>query len=350
MSKIVIVGNGLSAIGVAQGIRAADPEASITLFCPEGVLPYDPSLLAGYLAKQVKEHQLYARPDAFFKEHGIDIVLNEGLSRISTKRKYVAAESKKQFAYDRLIVADLGAVLPLPLKGHNKEGIFDATRLRSIKALAKHVPFIDHTVVCVSHFSGLNTACALHTLGKDVTILSAANTILPAIFDEETSALLKQIFEAKGIKVLLDTALEEILGDAEVKAVRLKTGKVIAAEAVVVDDLKMDTRVFTDDLPAEGVEVLEEGGGTRAAHDFGIQVLNGSCAGTVRLIDGGLEYMQFDSPDNIYKKVFVHDGRLAGFVLFNAPGAKAKLLRDFLDGKAVAQTKEELFHEYFQPA
>ena len=70
----------------------------------------------------------------------------------------------------------------------------------------------------------------------------------------------------------------------------------------------------------------------------------------MRLGDGGREYMQFDGPDNVYKKIFIQDGRLAGFVLFNASFAKEKLLRDLLEGKTVAQTQEQLFSEYFQSA
>ncbi len=346
MPNIVIIGNGVPAISAIETIRADDQESPVTLLCPEGVLPYDRALLAGYLAKEIKEQDLHPKQGSFFKERGVDIVLNEQLSRVSTKRKYVGAESKRQFPYDRLLVTDLGAVHGPDIKGRGKEGIFDGTHYKSIEALGRHIPFVDNAVVCVSNFLGLNMACALKMLGKEVSVVSAGAGILPDIFDEETTMLLKQILEGKGLKVMAGNAVEEILGDGEVKAVRLRSGKVIAAQAVIFDDLKADTRVFSDGLP-EGVDMAAVDQPPTGAHDFGLKVLDGTCAGMVRLTEGGREYMQFDGPDNVYKKIFVQDGRLIGFVLFNAAFAKEKLLRDLLEGKEVAQTQEQLFSEYF---
>lgn len=347
MSNIVIIGNGVPAISAIETIRAEDKESPITLFCSEGVLPYDRALLAAHLAKQIKEHQLHPKQGSFFKEHGVDIVLNEQLSRVSTKRKYVTAESKRQFPYDRLLVTDLGAVHGPDIKGHGKEGIFDCAHYKSIEALAKHIPFIDNAVVRVTNFLGLNTACALSMLGKEVSVVSPAvgGGILPDIFDEETTMLIKQILEGKGLKVIAENAVEEILGDAEVKAVRLRSGKVIAAQAVIFDDLKADTRVFSDGL-SEGVDIALDQP-PENVRDFGLKVINGTCAGMARLTEGGREYMQFDGPDNVYKKIFIQDGHIIGFVLFNAAFAKEKLLHDLLEGKNVAQTQEQLFNEYF---
>ncbi len=358
MSNIVIIGNTLSAISAIETIRAEDQESPITLLCPEGVLPYDRALLAGYLAKEIKEQGLHSKHASFFKEHGVEVILNEQLSRVSTKRKYVTTESKRQFPYDRLLVTDLGAAHGPDIKGHGKEGVFDGTHYKSMGALGQHIPFIDNAVVCVSNFLGLNTACALSMLGKEVIVVSTGAGILPDVFDEETTMLLKQILEGKGLKVMAENAVEEILGDGDVKAVRLKSGKVIAAQAVIFDDLKADTRVFADGLPAgqaglpaESVDMIAADQPSSGVHDFGLKVLDGICAGMVhRGPEGGREYMQFDGPDNVYKKIFIRDGHIIGFVLLNAAFAKEKLLRDLLEGKEVAQTQEQLFSEYFQIA
>src|SRR3989338_10877830 len=308
MSNIVIIGNGIPAISAIETIRAEDQESPITLLCPEGVLPYDRALLAGYLAKEVKEQGLHPKHASFFKEHGVNVVLNEQLSRVSTKRKYVGAESKRQFPYDRLLVTDLGAVHGPDIKGRGKEGIFDCAHYKSMEALGRHIPFIDNAVVCVSNFLGLDTACALKMLGKEVSVVSPGAGILPDVFDEETTMLLKQILEGKGLKVMAGNAVEEILGDGDVKAVRLKSGKVIAGQAVIFDNLKADTRVFSDGMPdglpagQAGVDMAAVDQPLTGVRDFGLKVLDGTCAGMVRPNEGGREYMQFDGQDNVYKK------------------------------------------------
>ena len=68
-------------------------------------------------------------------------------------------------------------------------------------------------------------ACALSQLKKEVTVVSAGAGLLPDIFDEETGLLLKQILEGKGIRVFSENAVEEILGEGEVKAVKLSQAR-----------------------------------------------------------------------------------------------------------------------------
>ncbi len=69
---------------------------------------------------------------------------------------------------------------------------------------------------------------------------------MPDIFDEETGLLLKQILEGKGIRVFSENAVEEILGEVEVKAVKLKSGKVLACDTVIFDEAKADIRMLSE--------------------------------------------------------------------------------------------------------
>jgi pyruvate/2-oxoglutarate dehydrogenase complex dihydrolipoamide dehydrogenase (E3) component len=64
--------------------------------------------------------------------------------------------------------------------------------------LKKHLPFADSVTVVVSNIQGLNMACALSQLKKEVTVVSAGPGLLPDIFDEETGLLLKQILRRQG--------------------------------------------------------------------------------------------------------------------------------------------------------
>jgi hypothetical protein len=59
---------------------------------------------------------------------------------------------------------------------------------------------------------------------------------------------------------------------------------------------------------------------------FGLNVLDGFCAGWTQLPEGGREYLKFDGPQNSYKKIYAHGDHLAGLVIFNAPGDQERLL------------------------
>ena len=329
--KTLVVGNSLDVLPIIQNILSLHKDEQVTLFSTEGVLPYDRSLLPALVAATANERQLYEASEIFLKEHHPQLVTGETLARISVKRRHLTTEKKAQINYDRLVVVDTGHLILPPVKGHQRTGVFDCWRLSSIKELKKHLPFVDSATVIVSKLQGLNMACALSRLKKEVTVLSSGPGLLPDVFDEETGLLLKQILEGKGIRVFSENAVEEILGEGEVKAVKLKSGKVLACETVIFDEARVDIRMLSEPTLTDQDQIaIEESFRPSAlpfapAH-FGLDVLDGFYAGWTQLPEGGREYLEFDGPQNIYKKIYAHGDHLAGLVVFNAPHENERLL------------------------
>jgi len=374
MSKILIIGNSLAAISAVEEVRRQDSSVEMTLFCPEGVLPYNRYFLSALVARDVRESHLFPKHEKFFHEHNVQLVLNESLARISTKRRQVTTENKTHLPYDKLLLTDLSAVKLPQVKGHHKKGIFDALRLTAARDLIKHLPFADNMAVSVTNFAGFDMACALSRLGKEIVVLSPPGGLLGEIFDDETASLLKQIIEGRGMRVITDE-IEEILGDAEVKAVRLNSGKVMAAEAVIFDEVSADLKILSEaglleqkdpdvficdavlggfDLSPE--ELIEQGRCAAAnmlnagamtyqpplvLRDFGHRVCDGFCGGVLRLQESGREHMKFDGPSNIYKKIFLLNDRLVGAVWFNALSDKDKVRQALAQKLSLAGAEEQ---------
>ena len=283
------------------------------------------------MAATATEQQIYKTSEIFLSAYHPQVVTNEALARISVKRRHLTTEKKNQIDYDRLVLVDTGHLILPPIKGHQKTGVFDCWRLTSIKALKKHLPFADSVTVVVSNAQGLNMACALSSLKKEVTLVSSGPGILPDIFDEETGLLLKQILEGKGIRVLSDSAVEEILGDAEVKAVKLKSGKVLGCDTVIFDEARVDIRMLSEPTLTDQDQIAIEACFRPpvmpfAPVYFGLNILDGFYAGWTKLPEGGREYLKFDGPQNIYKKIYAHGDHLSGVVVFNAPQDNERLL------------------------
>jgi len=377
MPKILVIGNTLAAASAAEEIRRADPSSEVTLFCPEGVLPYNRCFLSSLVAKDIRESHAFPWHEKFFQERNIQVVLNESLARISPKRKQITTGNKAHLPYDKLLVTDLGSVKLPQVKGLHKKGVFDALHLAAAREIVKHLPFADHIMVPVTNFAGFDMACALKRLGKEVAVLSSSKGgLLGEIFDDETSALLRQITEAQGMPVIADE-VEEVLGDAEVKAVRLRSGKVMAAEMVVFDQAFADMKILAEagllegdhadvmiceqslkdfNLPPE--ELIElgrwagshllKGGSTEfqppvVLRDFGHKVCDAFCGGILRLPENGREHMKFDGPQNIYKKIYLLNDRLVGAVWFNALGEKDKVRHALAEKLSLAPGTEEQF-------
>jgi len=328
--KTLVVGNSLDVLPVIEKILS-DKDQEVVLFTTEGVLPYDRTLLPYVLNDPHVEAHLFKSAEIFLTSYKPKVITQENLSRISVKRKYLTTEKKIQIDYDKLVIVDTGHLILPPIKGHQRAGVFDCWQLSSMKALKKHLVFSDHVAVVVSNIQGLNMACAIAKLKKEVMIVSPTAGLLPEIFDDETGLLLKQILEGKGIRVFGESCLEEILGDAETKAIRLKSGKIIACDTVVFDEAKVDIRILSEPTLTDSDTLAIEANFRPpvfplAPARFGLDLFDGFYAGWTKLPEGGREYLKFDGPQNIYKKIYAQGDHLAGCVLFNAPDDQERLL------------------------
>lgn len=343
MSKILIAGNSLAVVDAIENIRKNDGQSEISLLCTESFLPYDRFLLPSLVAGEIKESQLSPVEHDFFVRHRVEVIANEVLSRVSLKRKHVTTQNKRQIGYDQLLISDLGSLMSFSIKGHQKKGVFDCALLSSVKDLIKFLPFVDTVFVMATNIQGFNMACAFNVLGKEVVIVSPQQSLLSNIFDDETGALLKQIVETKGIRVITNCIVEEVLGDGEVKAVKLSSGKVVATQMVIIDSLSLDLRLLEAE---EGYQRIEDKFFSLEAAlrpwKFGFNVLNGFCMGLTKLPEKGREYLKFDGPQDVFKKIFAQGECLVGAVLFNAPSHEESLSKFIMEGTSVTGQEESL--------
>ncbi len=328
--KTLVVGNSLDVLPIIENILKENKEEQITLFATEGVLPYDRSLLPALVAATANEKQVYKTSESFLSQHHPQVLTNEKLARISVKRRYLTTEAKTQIDYDRLVVVDTGLLILPNIRGLQRTGVFDCWRLTSIKELKTHLPYAESVTVVVTNVQGLNMACAISQLKKEVTVISAKAGLLPDILDEETGLLLKQVLEAKGIRVMGDNALEEILGETQVKAVKLKSGKVLACDTVIFDEAKADIRMLSEPTLTDQDQIVIDASFKPSVFPlapvkFGFNVLDGFYAGWTKLPEGGREFLKFDGPNNVYKKIYCHGDHIAGLVVFNAPQDNERL-------------------------
>ncbi len=134
--------------------------------------------------------------------------------------------------------------------------------------------FAQTIVLQLSNIQGFLTLCALSQYAKEIIVTCSQESLLGGLLDGECSSMLKQFLEMKGMRLLMGTSIEEILGDSDLKAVRLTSGKVLSAEMVVLDDLRCDTRI----LKETGLEyqAQQDGGMSYRSNMANVLALNGT--------------------------------------------------------------------------
>src|SRR5690348_7899162 len=106
MTSCLIIGAGPAGMRAAEVLRQHAPEADITLIGDELHLPYDrPPLSKAFLTDKLDAATLYLKPESFFAEHGIRMMLGTTVIAIDRAAKTVALADGERLAYDKLLIA-----------------------------------------------------------------------------------------------------------------------------------------------------------------------------------------------------------------------------------------------------
>lgn len=91
-----------------------------------------------------------------------------------------------------------------------------------------------HAVVIGGGLLGLETARALRILGLEVTVVEVFPRLLPRQLDAEGAALLTDMIEEMGLRVITGGSIQAIAGHDRVRGVVLKTGETVPGDLVLV--------------------------------------------------------------------------------------------------------------------
>jgi NAD(P)H-nitrite reductase large subunit len=245
MIKIVILGNSLAGVLAAEKAREILPESSILLILVDGELPVYPHLTASWVAGDMEKKSIIYKSAAEYQKVGIEIK-EEKIARIHCGRQYLTTEEKEKIRYDYLFVAQPLQRKTAFLKGLNKIGVFDFGDAYDLKEAVNGLAVFQTVAIQAQGIGGLKMSAALAKRGKEVLYVAPANNILADIVNEADVMRIQDILERQGVRFFTGNSITEILGEREMKAIRLQSGKVLACDMVWLEDITPDLRIFED--------------------------------------------------------------------------------------------------------
>jgi NAD(P)H-nitrite reductase large subunit len=143
-------------------------------------------------------------------------------------------EDKGQLGYDALLVAT-GARPKFPeTKGIKKSGVFGLRTIKEAQNIAGLLPVTKTACVLGGGLIGLKAAYGLKKRNIDVKVIIKSRQVLSQMLDSESAGLVLRRLEEHGIEVILGQDAAEIIGEGEIKAVKLDSGKAIGCSMVIV--------------------------------------------------------------------------------------------------------------------
>ena len=235
---LLIVGSSQAGVQLAGSLRALGYEPPITLLGDEDHRPYQrPALSKEFLQDKITKESLIYRSQEYWDEHRIEVVKGEYIERI-TKRDdgsgVAHSVTGRDFHFDRLALTVGARARRLDVPGSELDGVLYLRKADDALELKARTPAASRVVVIGGGFIGIEAAASLHTLGKHVTLVERGTRLVRRAVGEETADFILRHHVTQGIDVRVNTAVDEIVGEAgQVTGVRV-SGEVIPADIVLV--------------------------------------------------------------------------------------------------------------------
>lgn len=234
MSKpVVIVGASMGGLRTAESLRRFGYTGPIVAIGDEPYTPYNrPPLSKEVLAGDEVSHAAVAFPQRPATE---DVVWKLGKKVISADLEAgtVTIDGGEKVEYSTLVIAT-GLRPKRQLYPNDIEtGRFVIRSLDDALALRAALKPGAKVVVLGAGFIGCETAATAKKLGCDVTIVSPTNLPIKRPLGEVFAAEIKKRQEAQGVKFLMETTVDDLIGTDRVTAVKLGNGTELACDVFI---------------------------------------------------------------------------------------------------------------------
>lgn len=251
--RFVIVGQGVAGVNAARGLaQVRSDHDEIHIYTDEKYLYYPRPRLPAFLAGEITLDELILYPAEWYEKRGIQVHLGEAVAEVNPQSKHITLAGGRQVAYDRLLLSNGSRPNVPPIKGADKKGVFTLRTVANALEIQAFARTIEHAVVIGGGLLGLEAARAVSALGPKVTVVEFFERLLPRQLDLEGAQMLQREMERFGLTIVTGAVTEEILGSGEVRGIRLKDGREIPGELVIIS---AGIRPNTELAAAAGIQV-----------------------------------------------------------------------------------------------
>jgi nitrite reductase (NADH) large subunit len=289
---VVVIGNGMVGHRFCEKLIECDAARryKIVAFCEEPRAAYDRVGLTSFFAHRDAEKLMLARLD-WYREHGVELHIGDRASQIDRAARIVYSDKGEKIKYDSVVMATGSHPFVPPVEGVKKQGVFLYRTIEDLERIIDHGRKATRCAVIGGGLLGLEAAKAAYDLGLETHVIEFAPRLMPRQIDDAGSKILVKQIESLGVRVHLNKATREILGNGRVAGMRFADGGRLDVDMIIV---------------STGIRPRDE-----LARETGLEI---GPRGGVRVND----HLQTSDPD-IYAigEVALHDGMIYGLV---APG------------------------------
>lgn len=391
MYDYLIIGNGIAGLAAAEEIRKNDENGNILIVSKEEIPTYWRTRLSALIAKDFDKDDIYVKKEAWYQEKNIEEKLDTEVEKLDLENNKAILADGEEIEYGKVLLATGARAFVPPIKNVESKGVFAIRSLDDLISFKEYAADKKEVVIIGGGILGLEAAFSVKELGKEVSVIEAADYILNRQLDHELSKKLEESLNEMGIKTYTGKATEEILtNDGKVSGIKLSNGEEIKADVIMVQagvrsiidlaknsNLEVDRGIIVNDNLQSKKENVFAAGDCAQIGNFTIGLWTASqemgkivgrnmtgaketyekpkpfstlMIGNIKVFSAGMtsgegiEEMKAEKDGNIYK-LFKKDGKFVGGILWNDIKMQNDVKDLVFNGKNLEDTKlSEIFN------
>jgi phthalate 3,4-dioxygenase ferredoxin reductase subunit len=216
-----------------QALRSEGYAGAISLISEESEYPYDrPPLSKQVLTTGSLEPRQQLIQSGEAERLNVDLKLGACAAGLDQTDRVVRLADGCALPYGTLVIATGASARPSPWG--NADGVFTLRTLADALALSEAFEVARDVAIVGAGLIGMEVASSAMSRGVAVTVVDAASGPLMRVVSPDVSARLTQWYEAIGVRLVLNCAIESIGSEDGRKVIRLRSGGTVTADFVVV--------------------------------------------------------------------------------------------------------------------
>jgi 3-phenylpropionate/trans-cinnamate dioxygenase ferredoxin reductase subunit len=235
MSATVMIGAGQAAAQCAMSLRQGGYTDAIVIIGDEPFPPYQrPPLSKKFLTERGKPESLFLRPETFWRDQKVDLILGAAAQRIDLHAHAVQLADGRTVTFSTLVLATGTCARRLPVPGIDLAGVFSLRSIGDVRRLRPALDAVSRVVIVGGGYIGLEVAAVMRSEGREAIVLEAEDRVLKRVTAPEVSRFFDRFHRERGVDIRLGARLAAILGDDSARSLRLADGSEIATDVVLL--------------------------------------------------------------------------------------------------------------------
>ncbi|RDC65436.1 NAD(P)/FAD-dependent oxidoreductase [Adhaeribacter pallidiroseus] len=232
MKKIVIIGNGIAGVTLAQQVRRLSNHSLLIISSETDYFFSRTALMYVYMG-HLRADQLKPVEDWYWPENQIELK-RDYVMQVNTTQKQLQLQSGETISYDILVIASGSKSNTFNWPGQNLAGVQGLYSWQDLETMEAITPKVKRAIVVGGGLIGIELTEMFLSRCIPVTFLVREKSFWSSVLPAEESAMVTRHIQSHHVDLRLETELAEILPDeaGQVRAVRTKKGEEIAGEFV----------------------------------------------------------------------------------------------------------------------